>query len=117
VAEKLNADSGFKASGVRLHFIGDYYAKAHAEQQNWLADTLKIMPRSAIGSHANIMDTSELMYIHPELVHTDRYDIANQANGVSGDPSKSSKEIGKHLLDIKIRLALAQIKQSLEAPR
>jgi creatinine amidohydrolase/Fe(II)-dependent formamide hydrolase-like protein len=117
VAEKLNTDSGFKASGVRLHFIGDYYAKAHAEQQNWLADTLKVLPRAQIGSHANIMDTSELMYIHPELVHADRFGIANQANGVSGDPSKSSKEIGKHLLDIKVRLALAQIRQSMEAPR
>jgi creatinine amidohydrolase/Fe(II)-dependent formamide hydrolase-like protein len=117
VADKLNADSSFKASGVRLHFIGDYYTKAHAEQNNWLADTLKIMPRAEIGSHANIMDTSELMYIHPELVKTDRYGIANQANGVSGDPSKSSKEIGKHLLDSKVRLALAQIRQSMEAPR
>jgi creatinine amidohydrolase/Fe(II)-dependent formamide hydrolase-like protein len=117
VATKLNADSGFIASGVRLHFIGDYYAKAHEQQMNWLADTLKIMPRSEIGSHANIMDTSELMYIHPELVHTDRYGIANQANGVSGDPSKSSKEIGKHLLDVKINLALAQIRQSMSAPR
>jgi len=117
VADELNADSAFKASGVRLHFIGDYYAKAHAEQNNWLADTLKIMPRAEIGSHANIMDTSELMYVHPELVKTDRYGIANQANGVSGDPSKSSKEIGKHLFDIKIRLALAQIRQSMEAPR
>jgi len=117
VADKLNADSAFKASGVRLHFIGDYYTKAHAEQNNWLADTLKIMPRAEIGSHANIMDTSELMYIHPELVKTDRYGIANQANGVSGDPRKSSKEIGKHLLDIKVRLALAQIRQSMEAAR
>ena len=63
------------------------------------------------------MDTSELMYIHPELVHADRFAIANQANGVSGDPSKSSKEIGKHLLDIKINLALAQIRQSMGAPR
>ena len=117
VAQKLNADSAFVASGVRLHFIGDYYTKAHAQQQNWLADTLKIMPRAEIGSHANIMDTSELMYIHPELVHTDRFGIANRENGVSGDPSKSSKEIGMHLLDIKINLALAQIRQSMAAPR
>jgi creatinine amidohydrolase/Fe(II)-dependent formamide hydrolase-like protein len=117
VAQKLNADSAFVASGVRLHFIGDYYTKAHAQQQNWLADTLKIMPRADIGSHANIMDTSELMYIHPELVHTDRFRIANRENGVSGDPSKSSREIGKHLLDIKINLALAQIRQSMAASR
>jgi creatinine amidohydrolase/Fe(II)-dependent formamide hydrolase-like protein len=113
VATKLNAE--WKGTGVRLHFIGDYYTKAHAVQQNWLADTAKIIPRDSIGGHANIMDTSELMYIHPQLVRTDRYPIANSANGVSGSPVKSSREIGKKLLDIKIGLALDQIRKSIAA--
>ena len=115
VAAKLNADSSFRAAGVRLHWIDDYYSKAEAAQENWLADTLKIIPRNQIGGHANIMATSELMYIRPELVKTDR--LAPNANGVSGDPTKASPEIGKYLLDIKINLALAQIRQSLAAPR
>lgn len=113
VATKLNAE--WKDTGVRVHFVGDYYAKAHAQQENWIADTAKIMPRDSIGSHANIMDTSELMFIHPELVKTERYNIANSANGVTGNPSKASKAIGKHLLDVKIRLALEQIKTSMAA--
>jgi len=113
VATKLNAE--WKGTGVRLHFIGDYYTKAHAMQQNWLADSAKIIARDSIGGHANIMDTSELLYIHPQLVKTDRYAIANQANGVSGSPAKSTKEIGKKLLDIKIGLALDQIRKSLAA--
>lgn len=114
VATKLNAE--WSGTGVRLHFIGDYYAKAHAMQENWLADSAKILLRSAIGSHANIMDTSELMYIHPELVHTDRFSLATPANGVTGDPSKASREIGKKLLDIKIGLALDQIRTSMASP-
>lgn len=114
VATRLNTE--WKGTGVRLHFIGDYYTKAHAAQEVWIADTAKIMPKDSIGSHANIMDTSELMYIHPELVKTDRFKIATQANGVTGNPSKASKEIGKKLLDIKIYLALNQIKASLAAP-
>ena len=113
VVTKLNAE--WKGTGVRLHFIGDYYEKAHVSQQNWLADTAKIMPRDSIGSHANIMDTSQLLYLHPELVKTDRFKIATPANGVTGNPSKASKEIGKKLLDIKIKLALEQIKTSLAA--
>ena len=113
VATKLNAE--WKGTGVRLHFIGDYYTKAHAMQQNWLADSAKIIARDSIGGHANIMDTSELLYIQPRLVKTDRYAIANQANGVSGSPAKSSREIGKKLLDIKIGLALDQIRKSLAA--
>ena len=99
VATKLN-DRMERNRRSRLHFIGDYYAKAHAQQENWIADTAKIMPRDSIGSHANIMDTSELLYIHSELVKTDRYKIANSANGVTGQSQrKSTKEIGKHLLD------------------
>ena len=115
VATKLNAE--WKGTGVRLHFIGDYYTKGHAAAEAWIADTAKIMPKDSIGSHANIMDTSELLYIHPELVKTDRYNIATRANGVTGNPSKASKEVGKKLLDIKIYVALNQIKASMaQAP-
>lgn len=114
VAKKLNEE--WKGTGVRLHFIGDYYTKAHEARVAWLADTAKIMPRDSIGSHANIMDTSELMFIHPELVKTNRFKDATPANGVTGNPSKASKEIGKKLLDIKIYHALAQIRASMSAP-
>lgn len=113
VATKLNAE--WKGTGVRLHFIGDYYTKAHQVQQNWLIDSLKIISRDSIGGHANLLDTSELLYIQPRLVKTDRYAIANAANGVSGSPAKSTPEIGKKLLDIKIGLALDQIRRSLAA--
>jgi creatinine amidohydrolase/Fe(II)-dependent formamide hydrolase-like protein len=51
----------------------------------------------------------------PSSSTPDRYAIANSANGVSGSPAKSTREIGKKLLDIKIALALAQIRQSLAA--
>ncbi len=115
VTDKLNADSTFKAAGVRLHFIDDYYTKAHAAQEAYLVDTLKIVTRATLGGHANIMDTSELMYIHPELVKKDRLSTGGQ--GGSGDNTKSNPQLGKYLLDIKINLALAQIKQSLAAPR
>jgi creatinine amidohydrolase/Fe(II)-dependent formamide hydrolase-like protein len=115
VADKLNADSAFRAPGVRVHFIGDYYARAHAEQEAWLTDTLKVVTRAELGGHANIMDTSELLFIHPQLVHMDR--LAPNANGVSGDPRKASREIGKYLLDVKIKFALEQIRKSLAAPR
>lgn len=114
VATKLNEE--WKTTGVRVHFIGDYYTKGHAAAEAWVADTAKLMPKDSIGSHANIMDTSELMFIHPELVKKERFNIANQANGVTGSPAKASKEIGKKLLDIKIHVALNQIKASMAAP-
>jgi creatinine amidohydrolase/Fe(II)-dependent formamide hydrolase-like protein len=117
VAEKLNGDSSFKASGVRLHFIGDYYTKAHALQDTYIIDSLKLATRETMGGHANLLDTSELLYIHPELVNKERMATAAGRDGSSGDPSKSTPELGKKLLDMKIELALAQIKLSLETKR
>lgn len=111
VATKLNEE--WKGTGVRLHFIGDFYTKAHAAQEAWVIDTAKLVSRDSIGNHANILDTSELLFIHPELVKTDRFKQATPANGSTGSPRKASKEIGKKLLDIKISLALAQIRASM----
>jgi creatinine amidohydrolase len=113
VATKLNEE--WKGTGVRVHFIGDYYTKAHAAREAWVVDTAKLVSRDSLGSHANIMDTSELLYIQPELVKTDRYNQATPANGSTGSPRKASKEIGKKLLDIKISIALAQIRASMAA--
>ena len=117
VAEKLNGDSSFKAAGVRLHFIGDYYAKAHQLQDTYIVDSLKLATRETIGGHANLLDTSELLFLHPELINKERMATAANKDGSSGDPAKANAQLGKKLLDMKIELALTQIKQSLAAPR
>jgi creatinine amidohydrolase/Fe(II)-dependent formamide hydrolase-like protein len=70
------------------------------------------IPEDQIGGHANLLDTSELLFVAPRHVRRDRLtgnDYPN--NGVSGDPSKSSAEIGKVFVQIKIDNALAQIKR------
>ncbi len=51
-----------------------------------------------IGIHAGLADTSLAMAIDPALVHTDRLADAarnSPANGVAGDPRKSTAEIGQ----------------------
>lgn len=113
VSTKLNEE--WKGTGVRLHFIGDYYGKAHAAREAWIIDTAKLISRDSIGNHANILDTSELLFIHPELVKTDRYSQATPANGSTGSPRKATKEVGKKSLDVKISFALAQIRASMAA--
>jgi creatinine amidohydrolase len=117
VATKLNADSTFIAAGIRLHFIREYYSTAHDQQNAYIIDTLKLATRQTIGGHANLLDTSELLAVHPELVNKARMATAANKDGSEGDPAKSSAEIGKHLFDIKIRVALDAIKKSLAAPR
>jgi creatinine amidohydrolase/Fe(II)-dependent formamide hydrolase-like protein len=108
VSEKLN--TAWKGTGVRILNIPDYYAKAHSDQEKYITSKLGI-PQADIGSHANIMDTSELMFINSKLVRLDKLEKGTPANGVSGDPTKATPQLGQIFLQIKIDDALAQIKQ------
>jgi creatinine amidohydrolase len=96
---------------AEAHWVDDYYTKSHDDQNKWITANMKI-PADQIGGHANLLDTSELLFVAPKHVRRDRLtgnDYPN--NGVSGDPAKSTPEIGKVFLQIKIDNALAQIKR------
>ncbi len=101
---------------ARAFWIGDYYAKSHADQENYITEKMGI-PRDKIGGHANLMDTSELMFINPKGVRKNRFAPGGgyENSGVSGDPSKSTPELGKVFLQIKLDNALAQIKKVMAA--
>jgi creatinine amidohydrolase len=93
------------------HWVDDYYTKSHADQNKWITANMKI-PEDQIGGHANLLDTSELLFVAPKHIRRDRLtgnDYPN--NGVSGDPAKSSAELGKTFVQIKIDNSLAQIKR------
>ena len=111
-AEKLNAL--WQGGGAKAYWVDDYYTKAHREQKIFAARFLGV-PENQVGHHANILDTSELLFVAPQHIRTDRLtgnDYEN--NGVSGvNQSKSSPEVGRALLQIKIDNALAQIKRMM----
>ena len=95
------------------YWVDDYYTKSHADQNTWITANMKI-PEDQIGGHANLLDTSELLFVAPKHVRRDRLtgnDYPN--NGVSGDPAKSTPEIGKVFVQIKVDNSLAQIKRML----
>lgn len=108
-ADKLN--ELWKGSDAKAWWIDDYYTKGHADQNKWITDHVGI-PADQIGGHANILDTSELLYVNAKHIRKNRLtgnDYEN--NGVSGNnQGKSTPEIGKALLQIKIDNAVAQIK-------
>jgi creatinine amidohydrolase len=115
-AGKLN--TAWAGSGARVHFIGDYYTKAHADQQKYLMEKLKVSEQQ-IGSHAGIMDTSEMLFIAPKHVRKNKIAEGGgyEDSGVSAgaEPTRASAEIGKALIDIKISNAVAQAKASMAA--
>jgi creatinine amidohydrolase/Fe(II)-dependent formamide hydrolase-like protein len=113
--------TGMRTAAVRLNdlwkdtarafWIDDYYTKSHTEQNEHITDTMGI-PADQIGGHANLLDTSEMLFVNP--AHVRRNKIApggGYANsGVSGDPTRASAALGKVFIDIKVRNAVAQIR-------
>src|SRR5262245_18953741 len=109
-ADKLN--ELWKGTDSRAFWIDDYYTKGHADQNKWITQHVGI-PADQIGGHANILDTSELLFVNAKHIRKDRLtgnDYPN--NGVNGNnQSKSTPEIGRELLQIKVNNAIAQIKE------
>jgi creatinine amidohydrolase len=115
VAAKLN--TAWAGTGARAHWIGDYYTKAGDDARKALE--AKGFTREDIGSHAGMLDTSEMMFINPKHVRKNKFarNGGSQDSGVSGDPTKATPEIGKMILDLKISNAVAQIKASMAKPQ
>lgn len=109
-ADQLNA--AWKGMGARAMFIGDYYTKSAADIRTYLGGLGFSL--DAIGSHAGMVDTSELLFVNPALVRRDRLAPSGGApdSGVNGDPTKATAALGKSLVQIKIDNALAQIRAS-----
>ncbi len=107
VAAKLTAEWG--SGGPRVLAIDAYFATA--------AETAYLRgqgePDAAIGQHATLSDTSELMAVHPEGVDLSRLP-ANVALypglGVFGDPRRSSTLRGEAMMALKVSGAVAQIR-------
>ena len=111
VAERLT--KAWAASGVRVAHIDAYYDDT-AQNHRLLADgeTAK-----TIGAHAGIIDTSELLAVHPAGVDLARDRSGGlkvpgftRETGASGAPSLASAERGRWLIEMRIKAAVAQIR-------
>ncbi len=107
VAAKLSADWGGK--GPKVLAIDSYYADA--------AETAFLRAQgesdAAIGEHATIADTSELIAVHPGGVDLSRLPsgpLSWAGHGVVGDPRHSTAVRGDALMALKISAAVAQIR-------
>jgi creatinine amidohydrolase len=115
VATKL--DAKYASSGIRVVYCNDVYQKAGAEFNKWSAAN-----GYPPGEHASLKDTSELLYlggdkgwVRKDLIPTAVGDPTKQVNnGISGDARRSTAEIGKRVTDLKVDLAVAQIRQLLD---
>jgi creatinine amidohydrolase/Fe(II)-dependent formamide hydrolase-like protein len=112
VAAKL--DGELKRRGVRVLQIDDYYYKNG--QEEWLKS--QGFSEAQIGVHASVADTSQLMAVRPdgirnELLASSAGNADGSKNGVIGDPAGSTAAIGQKLLELKIAVALQEIRAKL----
>jgi len=114
VAERLNKE--WKGTGVRIHYSPGYYTAGYSpdgEFVKWLRAQGET--REAIGGHAGILDTSQLMAVDPHLVRTEKRAPGGdyKATGVDGNPARATIEYGKKGLQMKIEKAVAEIRASM----
>lgn len=110
---KLNAE--WQGSGVRVIDADQYYG--NNAETCWLcahgADP------AAIGPHASLADTSELLAIHPEGVDLTRLpSIPGKLAwmGATGDPGRSKVALGDGLMHMKVDMAVKQIRAAIAKP-
>ena len=110
VAAKLK-DEWISQEMTVLH-VADYYADE--AQINYLRERGETA--ATIGVHAGIIDTSELLAVHPDGVDLSRLTtipLNSEPTGHSGDPKRASTAYGSALLDIRINAAVRQIRAAL----
>ena len=111
VAEKLNRD--WKGKPMRAHHVAAYYDAGQAPYVQLLRE--RGLSEAQIGRHAGAADTSLMLAVDASKVRPDK--AAAQAEGVSGDPTRASAELGRLGTDLMVQQTVAAIRQAKATPR
>lgn len=109
VAERLNRE--WAATPVRVHALEQYYRVTQTSYVQALKS--RGYGDAEIGTHAGLADTALMLAVDPRLVRLDRLrsgPTLGRADGVYGDPKRSSAELGQLGVD-------AIVTQSVDAIR
>jgi creatinine amidohydrolase len=120
VAKKMN--DAYAPKGVHVYYCDQVYTAANDAFEAYMADH-----KLPADLHGGVSDTSEMMYLDKDGTWVRRAEIKNAVgdlivdgkaqigsnsphNGIEGDARRSSVELGKKYMDIKIEYAVKQIK-------
>ncbi len=111
VATKLNRE--WATTDARAYAIRQYYEVSQGE----FVQTLKSLgyTPAEIGTHAGLNDTSLMLAVDPSMVRIDRLTNGpkfSSADGVYGDPTKSSAKVGVMGTDAIVSRTVAAIKEA-----
>ena len=111
VAARLNRE--WAASSHRAHAIVEYYRSSTTAYAQALRD--RGYRDDEIGTHAGLADTSLAWAIDPALVRRDKLTSATSggsAEGVMGDPRRSSAELGQLGVDAIVSATVDSIRRA-----
>ncbi len=112
VADRLNRE--WAATPVRVHAVSEYYRVTQTEYVQALKS--RGYRDEEIGTHAGLADTSLMLAVDPRLVRSDRLisgDKPMAADGVYGDPRRSSAELGQLGVDVIVTQTVAAIRKDI----
>jgi len=111
-AVAANLNKAWAGSPARAHAITEYYRAVESA----FAATLRKDGYSdaEIGTHAGLADTSLTLALEPSLVRTDRMAAPpSAADGVYGDPRRSSAALGRAGADAIVAATVAAIRAAV----
>ena len=112
VADRLNRE--WAATPVRVHAVDDYYRAGEVAYPQALKS--RGYRDEEIGTHAGLADTSLALAVEPRLVRADRLQAGEplgRAEGVYGDPRRSSAELGQLGVEAIVDATVTAIKRAV----
>ena len=103
-------------SGVRAHFIVEFYSPGWEDTENYTAEVLGVEESSSDGHHDDIWVTAMMMVTDPGSVrHQQRLDAdLASINGVDISDLAKTTELGRKMVAFRARQAAAAIRASIE---
>jgi creatinine amidohydrolase len=112
VADRMNKE--WAATPARVHAIDEYYRVTETTYPDALRR--RGFGDAEIGTHAGLADTSLALAVDPRLVRTDRLQTGahpGPADGVYGDPRRSSAELGQLGVDAIVAASVSAIRKAV----
>jgi len=107
VSESLNQE--WAGEKVRVHFVPEYYS------ENGFREWLQAQGETpeAIGRHAGITDTAQLMVAAPQHVRDGKRKPGGgfEGSGVIGDPTRASEAYGRKGIELKVEVVVRRVRE------
>jgi len=109
VAARLNRE--WAATPNRVHAVEEYYRAAEADVPRLLK--ARGYRDAELGRHAGLTDTALMLATDARMVRADRLRPGREEDGVDGDPSRATAELGRAGAELIVTRTVEAIRKSI----